>query len=444
MKTRKSNLVTTLRAAAPLAATFTLLLTAACGGPEEASDDEGVEEELRSGFTRLQSADSDLIRRCLVTTPQAGHVPTIEYCANSRPGQGWSRLNSGLVVTETAGGAQCLTVNAAGNGVVMNACNATVVRQKWTYGGVETVAGVTGRRIKAHDGRCLTLIGGHPTTLAACGVNKRQIWNVISTPTNELNLPAGNVGRPASPFWSFNASELTKATTANAIVRWEAAPLAFWLGDESCGGAFGGGPHFQLVDNGVVLTGLDAAGHARAKFAVATSYNVCDMLPDYSSAARITFGDGTGEYGMTFHQTCSALSPCPEPDIVREPFQPGPKGRRLLQLMRHDLSLAPRPKALTHAQQSQAVVNAVQNADSGTVKVGIIFSDGSRASVEKNIDDLPKSPGADRCFWAMSADPRNGCPPGDVSRAFSLTMGWECQWGGLEVGECNLSCCPKL
>ncbi len=440
---RISNSLPAQRHQAPrsLAPALTLLFFVGCGGIEEPIDEEGVEEPLSAGFTRLQSADPDLLRRCIVAAPQTGHVPTIEYCANSRAGQGWTRQTSGLLMIETSGAARCLTVNPAGNGVVMNGCNAAVGKQKWSLGGVETVAGVTGRRIRANDGRCLTMIGGHPMTLAACGANKKQIWNVINTPTNELNVPVGTVSRPTSPFWTFNASEMTKAVTANAIVRWEATPLAFWLGDEACGGGFGP-RRFQLVSNGVALVGLDGAGRPRVKFATATSYDVCDLLPDHTAAMQVSFADGSGEFGSTTERRCSPLSPC-DPIVVNDPFTPNPKTRRLLDLMRQDASAAPRPKALSTGQKSNGLVGALQGATSGSVRVGVIFSDGGRATIEKNAEDLPKSTDANPCFHAMSVDPRGGCPPSSVSRSFSLTSGWDCSWGGLEVGECNLACCPS-
>lgn len=352
----------------------------ACGSGAELDDQ--LSDELVTGFARITSAYGPMLEACLATSAVAETTVDAAYCANSHPGQGWKYTTAHQLLSQHAGTGRCIA-NGAGQGARMMPCSATDPLQKWTWGPVVTIGETRGRRLTNNgNGLCLTAQDGAAPTLEDCAARPRQLWGLTNAPTTELNIPAATMPRPTGLLRRFASTPMTRAATGGQIQAWELYPatdMNTTLGAPYKCSPFGvpGGSstaNLKFITAGGVIAGFDASNRVRVKYSFSTFYNECALTRRHHAVRqRVIYGDGSGDEGLTIYHDqggCGGLSgpACQPPKVVSDPLG-GYATTRLLQLLSHDLAVAPLPTAAVADFVRAARQSAANAADAEVVEL---------------------------------------------------------------------------
>lgn len=194
-------------------------LNFACGGEEP--EDDVSDQAFRTGYSRLQSADTSLLNQCVVSVGTSGMAVNAVPCSNLTEEQGFQLDPSKHLRGQTTGPAKCLAVNPGGR-VISAVCADGVASQTWAK------VPIVGTALAQYTsgGKCLTLAPTGALTVQVCQAGSlRQRWRSVTDPTLDELLSNGVLNSPDVPTGPADvvipATPGTLAVTDRAITHWE-------------------------------------------------------------------------------------------------------------------------------------------------------------------------------------------------------------------------------
>ncbi|MBS2018268.1 MAG: RICIN domain-containing protein [Deltaproteobacteria bacterium] len=177
-------------------AAIAALASTACIASEpdasEVDDDEATEEssdELKNGYRFIKEAAKNA---CISSKGgNEGEVVLTSTCGPNHDQHGWI-LTNGRLQSSGGGSAVCLSAGSATAGTIVRdaRCDTKDNSVLWYFGPVETIAGVTGRRLRSRKSNlCMATLRNNESLdtqvrvqLQGCVSSPKQLWTFVAPP----------------------------------------------------------------------------------------------------------------------------------------------------------------------------------------------------------------------------------------------------------------------